>query len=66
VKTDQGAPLGVLEEIIPTGSNDVFVVRKDGREILLPATDEVVLRVDVAKKEMIVRLLEGLSPEDEI
>ena len=66
VKTDQGAPLGVLEEIIPTGSNDVFVVRKDGREILLPATDEVVLGVDVAKKEMIVRLLEGLSPEDEI
>jgi 16S rRNA processing protein RimM len=66
VKTDQGAPLGVLEEIIPTGSNDVFVIRKDGREILLPATDEVVLRVDVAKKEMTVRLLEGLWPEDDI
>jgi 16S rRNA processing protein RimM len=66
VKTDQGVPLGVLEEIIPTGSNDVFVIRKDGQEILLPATDEVVLRVDVAKKEMTVRLLEGLSPEDDI
>jgi len=66
VKTDQGVPLGVLEEIIPTGSNDVFVVRKDGREVLLPATDEVVLRIDVAKKEMTVRLLEGLWPEDDI
>ena len=66
VKTEQGAPLGILEEIIPTGSNDVFAVRKEGREILLPATDEVVLRVDVAKKEMIVRLLDGLSPEDDI
>jgi len=66
VKTDQDAFLGVLEEIIPTGSNDVFVVRKDGREILLPATDEVVLRVDVANKEMTVRLLEGLAPEDDI
>ncbi len=66
VKTDQGAALGVLEEIIPTGSNDVFVVRKDGKEILLPATDEVVIRVDVAKKEMTVRLLDGLSPEDDI
>ena len=66
VKTEQGDPLGVLEEIIPTGSNDVFAVRKDGREILLPATDEVVLRVDVAKKEMTVRLLEGLLPEDGI
>ncbi len=66
VKTEQGAPLGVLEEIIPTGSNDVFVVRKSGKEILLPATDEVVLRVDVVKKEMTVRLLEGLLPEDGI
>jgi 16S rRNA processing protein RimM len=66
VKTEQGATLGILEEIIPTGSNDVFAVRKDGREILLPATDEVVLRVDVANKEMTVRLLEGLAPEDDI
>jgi 16S rRNA processing protein RimM len=66
VKTDQGAPLGILEEIIPTGSNDVFVVRKEGQETLLPATDEVVLHVDVAKKEMTVRLLEGLSSEDDI
>lgn len=66
VKTDQGVPLGVLEEIIPTGSNDVFVVRKEGREILLPATDEVILRVDIARKEMTVRVLEGLWPDDDI
>ena len=66
VKTDQSVLLGVLEEIIPTGSNDVFVVRKDGQEVLLPATDEVVLRVDVAKREMTVRLLEGMWPEDDI
>jgi 16S rRNA processing protein RimM len=66
VKTDEGASLGVLEEIIPTGSNDVFVVRKEGGEILLPATDEVVLRVDLANKEMTVRLLEGLAPDGDI
>jgi 16S rRNA processing protein RimM len=66
VKTDEGASLGILEEIIPTGSNDVFVVRREGREILLPATDEVVLRVDVTNREMTVRLLEGLAPDDDI
>ena len=37
VKTEQGAPLGILEEIIPTGSNDVFAVRKEGREITMPS-----------------------------
>lgn len=66
VKTDQDVLLGTLEEIIPTGSNDVFLVRQEGREILLPATDEVVLRVDLEKKEMTVRLLEGLLPEDDL
>jgi 16S rRNA processing protein RimM len=66
VRTDQEVFLGTLEEIIPTGSNDVFLVRNEGREILLPATDEVVIRVDLEKKEMTVRLLEGLSPEDDL
>jgi 16S rRNA processing protein RimM len=65
VKTDRDVLLGTLEEILPTGSNDVFVVRKDGQEILLPATDEVVIRVDLEKKEMTVRLLDGLLPEDD-
>jgi 16S rRNA processing protein RimM len=65
VKTEQNVPIGTLEEILPTGSNDVFVVRKDGQEILLPATDEVIIRVDLEKKEMTVRLLEGLLPEDD-
>ena len=66
VKTDQGMPLGILEKIIPTGSNDVFLVRKERREILLPATDEVVVRVDLEKKEMTVHLLEGLLAEDDL
>jgi len=34
VKTEKGKFLGKLEEIMPTGSNDVFVVRKDREEFL--------------------------------
>jgi len=65
VKTEEGIFLGRLEEIFPTGSNDVFVVRKNGQEILLPATDEVVVQVDLEKKIMIVRPLEGMLPEND-
>jgi len=65
VETEEGTPLGILEEILPTGSNDVFVVRKEGQEILLPATDEVVVQVNLREKIMIVHLLEGLLPEDD-
>ena len=66
VETEGGTLLGFLKEILPTGSNDVFVVQKDERDILLPATDEVVVRVDLKEKVMIVHLLEGLLPEDDL
>lgn len=66
VKTEEGRFLGRLEEIVPTGSNDVFVVRKDHQECLIPATDEVVVRVDLDGKTLVIRPLEGLLPEDDL
>jgi 16S rRNA processing protein RimM len=66
VKTEGGVLLGILEEIIPTGTNDVFVVRKEGREVLIPATDEVVVRVDLREKVLVVHPLEGLLAEDDL
>lgn len=49
-----GRRLGTLAEILPTGANDVYVVRgDDGRELLVPALDDVVLEVDVAGRRMV-------------
>ncbi len=59
VEDASGKPLGVIESIFPTGSNDVLVCRGD-REILLPAIAEVVREIDIEKGRMIVNLLEGL------
>lgn len=66
VVTEEGSFLGRLEEILPTGGNDVFVVRKEAQEILIPAIDEVVVRVDLNEGVLVVHLLEGLLPEDDI
>jgi 16S rRNA processing protein RimM len=57
--------LGKIKEILETGANDVYVVDspKYG-EILIPALKEVILDVNVDKKEMQVKLLPGLI-EDE-
>ncbi len=56
--------LGVVESIIPTGSNDVFVVRDPNRvhdnETLIPALGSVILKVDLNLKTMRVDLPEGL------
>jgi 16S rRNA processing protein RimM len=66
VLTEEGRFLGSLEEVFATGSNDVFVVRKEKKEILIPATDEVIARVDLDGRVMVIRPLEGLLPEDDL
>ncbi|MBF0469497.1 MAG: 16S rRNA processing protein RimM [Desulfamplus sp.] len=52
--------LGVIDYVMPTGSNDVFVVKADGSEILVPALEWVVLSVDLDNGQMTVDLPDGL------
>lgn len=52
--------LGLLKKVMATGSNDVYVIRDNGNEVLVPALASVVLEVDVDRKTMKVALPEGL------
>jgi 16S rRNA processing protein RimM len=63
VETDQGERLGRVAEVLRTGSNDVYVVRGDGGELLVPAISSVVLALDVAENRMVVHLLAGMRSE---
>ncbi|MFB0546684.1 MAG: ribosome maturation factor RimM [Anaerolineae bacterium] len=60
VWTTDGECLGVVREILFTGSNEVYVVQGEGREILIPALEDVVLEVDLEGQRLIVQLMEGL------
>jgi len=62
VFSTDGDYIGRIESILPTGSNDVYVVKNSdlGSETLIPALKSVVLKVDVPKKTMLVDLPEGL------
>jgi 16S rRNA processing protein RimM len=56
-----GESLGVIEEVLQTGSNDCYMVRTpDGKLKALPAIREVVREVDLESKVMTVALMEGL------
>lgn len=61
VRTEEGRLLGTVVEVMRAPANDVYVVRGDAGEILLPATREVVRRVDPASGEMVVELLPGME-----
>lgn len=65
VETLEGKRIGKIKEIIKTGSNDVYVVSNDEKEILIPATKEVVKKIDLKNKIITISLVKGLL-EDEI
>lgn len=60
VKDLGGNLLGEVKEIISTGSNDVYVVDGPEGEILIPVLDDVIKKIDLDKKIIMVDLPEGL------
>lgn len=60
VVTDDGTLLGTIAEIFETGSSDIYVVRGDKREYLIPAIGDVVKQVDLESGTIIITPLDGL------
>ncbi len=52
--------LGTVGDVLQTGSNDVYVVKTGGKDILIPALKEVVKEIDMKNKKIMVELPEGL------
>lgn len=60
VRTTEGVLLGTLVDIMATGSNDVYVVKGEGKEFLIPAVEDIVLQIDLDEGVVIVDPPEGL------
>ena len=56
----EGRLLGRVEDILVTGGTDVLVIRRDGEEILIPATRSICVQVDVVRGRLEVQVPEGL------
>ncbi len=63
VLTTDDRYLGRLESIIETGANDVYVVKNDEREVLIPALESVVQTIDIESNLMRVDLPDGLEED---
>ncbi|MFR3727364.1 ribosome maturation factor RimM [Lacrimispora sp.] len=61
VITEDGNEFGTLTDVIKTGANDVYEVKTTGgKEVLLPAIRECVLKVDMEEKTVTVHIMDGL------
>ncbi len=60
VFSESGEKLGRITEVFETGSNDVYVMKRGGKEVYIPATKEIVKQVDRKAKRMVIHLMDGL------
>ncbi|MGE5629728.1 MAG: ribosome maturation factor RimM [Caulobacteraceae bacterium] len=57
---EKGALLGKIKDVLQTGSNDVFVVQGEEKDILIPALKDIFRDINIEDKKIIVELPEGL------
>ncbi|MBQ4163903.1 MAG: ribosome maturation factor RimM [Turicibacter sp.] len=61
VVTTDGEKIGEISEILETGANDVWVVKRQGqKDALIPYIEDVVKDVDIDAKTVTIQVLEGL------
>lgn len=63
VKTTDDRSIGKIKEILSYPANDIWVVEstETDKEILLPVTKEIVKKVDITNKLIIIEWMEGLE-----
>jgi 16S rRNA processing protein RimM len=62
-----GTQIGVIDEIMFTGGNDVYVVKApDSRQILIPAIKDVIKQIDLVRHVMYIEPIRGLLDDDAV
>ena len=51
---------GKIADVLETGANDVYVIKGEDREYLIPAIADVVVSTDIDTNLMTIRPLDGL------
>lgn len=61
VVTDEGEPVGIVEEVMTVPAQEILVVSRKGKEaVLIPAVGEFVVEMDLDERRIVVRPIEGL------
>ena len=59
---EDGNELGVITDVLQTGANDVYEMKRidNGENVYIPAIKDCVKEVNVDEKKMIIHVIEGL------
>lgn len=56
---------GELTDVAQTGANDIWYIEKNGKEYIIPAIKDVVIKVDVENSAIYIRPLRGIFDDAE-
>ncbi|MTI60766.1 MAG: 16S rRNA processing protein RimM [Firmicutes bacterium] len=60
VITDSGEKLGEMFDVITTEGTDIFLVRDNNNEYMIPAAREIVIDIDMDNGVMVIKPISGL------
>jgi len=62
-----GPTVGTIVDIMPTGGNDVYVIKApDGKQFLIPAVKAIVKQIDLIRRVMYIDPIGGLLDDDAV
>ena len=62
---DTSVEYGEIKDVFKTGANDVYTVKKDGREYLVPVIDSVVVEKNVDEGFVLIRPMKGIFDDED-
>lgn len=63
---DTGEHVGSISRIIPTPSNDIYLVKQGKKEVYIPAVYDVVKEIDLKTRRMTISPMEGMLDLNEV
>ena len=60
VETESGKKAGILKDVMWLPANDVYILLKDGKELLVPVLDEFIISLNMDDKKLIIADVDGL------
>ncbi len=62
VSDEEGNTVGILNDVLQTGANDVYVISREGKkDLLLPVIPDCIKKVDTEAGIVTVHILDGLE-----
>ena len=66
VETQSGRKIGIVRDVLGEGGNEVLLIARGEKEVLIPFVNRICIEVDLGKKVIVIDPPEGLLELNEI